>query len=64
MDDALEQELIGAGDLVLMIGSGVGYNLAGVALRLTDRFSDPTAIQRRLAGREPASVCGARGQCS
>ena len=38
LDDALEQELIGAGDLIVMIGSGVGYNMAGVALRLTDRL--------------------------
>ncbi|HET8701424.1 MAG TPA: ketoacyl-ACP synthase III [Nitrococcus sp.] len=41
LDDALEQGLIGAGDLVLMIGSGVGYNLAGVALRLTNQLARP-----------------------
>lgn len=42
LDDALEQGLVGAGDLVMMIGSGIGYNLAGVALRLTDRLVPPT----------------------
>lgn len=41
LDDAIEQGLIGAGDLVVMVGSGVGYNLAGVALRLTDRLTHP-----------------------
>jgi 3-oxoacyl-[acyl-carrier-protein] synthase III len=34
LDDALEQRLVKQGDLVVMVGSGVGYNQAGVALRL------------------------------
>lgn len=38
LDDALEQGLIGVGDLVVMIGSGVGYNMAGVALRLSEHL--------------------------
>ncbi|MDN5871575.1 MAG: ketoacyl-ACP synthase III [Nitrococcus sp.] len=42
LDDAIEQGLIGAGDLLVMIGSGVGYNMAGVALRLTDRLVQRT----------------------
>ncbi|MDN5848143.1 MAG: ketoacyl-ACP synthase III [Nitrococcus sp.] len=39
LDDAIEQGLIGAGDLLVLIGSGVGYNMAGAALRLTDRLA-------------------------
>ena len=34
LDDAIEQRLVKQGDLVVMVGSGVGYNQAGVALRL------------------------------
>jgi 3-oxoacyl-[acyl-carrier-protein] synthase-3 len=34
LDHALEQKKIRSGDLVLMIGSGVGYNQAGVAFRM------------------------------
>jgi 3-oxoacyl-[acyl-carrier-protein] synthase-3 len=33
LDDAVEQGKIHSGDLVCLIGSGVGYNQAGVALR-------------------------------
>lgn len=43
LDDALEHGLIGPGDLVVMVGSGVGYNVAGVALRLTEHL-----VPRRL----------------
>jgi 3-oxoacyl-[acyl-carrier-protein] synthase-3 len=35
LDDAIELGKIRRGDLVVMIGSGVGYNMAGVAFRLT-----------------------------
>jgi 3-oxoacyl-[acyl-carrier-protein] synthase-3 len=35
LDDALEQGKVKTGDLVVMIGSGVGYNQAGVAFRMT-----------------------------
>ncbi len=35
LDDALEQGKVKKGDLVVMIGSGVGYNQAGVAFRMT-----------------------------
>ncbi len=35
LDDALEQGKVKKGDLVVMIGSGVGYNQAGVAIRMT-----------------------------
>ena len=35
LDDAIEQGKVKKGDLVVMIGSGVGYNQAGVALRMT-----------------------------
>lgn len=38
LDDALEQGRTGPGDLVTLVGSGVGYNMAGVALRLDDRL--------------------------
>jgi len=34
LDDAVEQGKIKAGDLVLFIGSGVGYNQAGAAFRM------------------------------
>jgi 3-oxoacyl-[acyl-carrier-protein] synthase-3 len=27
------------GDLVMMVGSGVGYNQAGIALRITDALA-------------------------
>ena len=33
-DDALEQGKAAAGDLVMFVGSGVGYNQAGAAFRL------------------------------
>jgi 3-oxoacyl-[acyl-carrier-protein] synthase-3 len=35
LDDALEQGKIHAGDLVVFIGSGVGYNQAGAAFRMS-----------------------------
>lgn len=35
LDDAIEQGKVKKGDLVVLIGSGVGYNQAGVALRMT-----------------------------
>jgi 3-oxoacyl-[acyl-carrier-protein] synthase-3 len=34
LDDAIEQGKIGSGDLVMFIGSGVGYNQAGAAFRM------------------------------
>jgi 3-oxoacyl-[acyl-carrier-protein] synthase-3 len=34
LDDALEQGRIGSGDLVALVGSGVGYNQAGAAFRM------------------------------
>ncbi len=36
LDDALREKKIKAGDLVVMIGSGVGYNQAGAAFRVPD----------------------------
>jgi 3-oxoacyl-[acyl-carrier-protein] synthase-3 len=33
LDDALQEKKIKAGDLVVMVGSGVGYNQAGAAFR-------------------------------
>jgi 3-oxoacyl-[acyl-carrier-protein] synthase-3 len=38
LHDAIEAGRARAGSLVVLIGSGVGYNQAGVALRLTDRL--------------------------
>ena len=35
LDDAIELGKIKRGDLVVMIGSGVGYNMAAVAFRMT-----------------------------
>lgn len=35
LDDAIEMGKIKRGDLVVMIGSGVGYNMASVAFRMT-----------------------------
>jgi 3-oxoacyl-[acyl-carrier-protein] synthase-3 len=37
LDDALQQKKIQPGDLVVMIGSGVGYNQAGAAFRMPRR---------------------------
>jgi 3-oxoacyl-[acyl-carrier-protein] synthase-3 len=34
LDDALEQGKIDSGDLLAMVGSGVGYNQAGAAFRM------------------------------
>ncbi|MGD8441792.1 MAG: ketoacyl-ACP synthase III [Holophagae bacterium] len=34
LDDAIEQGKIASGDLVALVGSGVGYNQAGVAFRM------------------------------
>jgi len=36
LDDALQEKKIKAGDLVVMVGSGVGYNQAGAAFRVPD----------------------------
>jgi 3-oxoacyl-[acyl-carrier-protein] synthase-3 len=35
LDDAIELGKIKRGDLVVMIGSGVGYNMAATAMRMT-----------------------------
>jgi len=34
LDDALEQGMIATGDLLVLVGSGVGYNQAGAAFRM------------------------------
>ena len=34
LDDALEMGKISSGDLVVFVGSGVGYNQAGAAFRM------------------------------
>ena len=34
LDDAIEQKKIASGDLLVMVGSGVGYNQAGAAFRM------------------------------
>jgi 3-oxoacyl-[acyl-carrier-protein] synthase-3 len=34
LDDAIEKGKVESGDLVVLVGSGVGYNYAGVALRM------------------------------
>ena len=34
LDDAIEQGKISSGDLLVMVGSGVGYNQAGAAFRM------------------------------
>ena len=34
LDDALEQRKIKPGDLVVLVGSGVGYNQAAAAFRM------------------------------
>jgi 3-oxoacyl-[acyl-carrier-protein] synthase-3 len=43
LDDALQQKKMKPGDLVVLVGSGVGYNQAAAAFRL------PT-VERRLFG--------------
>jgi len=34
LDDAIEKGKVNSGDLLTLVGSGVGYNYAGVALRM------------------------------
>jgi 3-oxoacyl-[acyl-carrier-protein] synthase-3 len=34
LDDAIEKGKVKSVDLVVLVGSGVGYNYAGVALRM------------------------------
>jgi len=34
LDDALEKKRVKAGSLLVLVGSGVGYNQAAVALKL------------------------------
>jgi 3-oxoacyl-[acyl-carrier-protein] synthase-3 len=34
LDDAMEKGKVQSGDLVVLVGSGVGYNYAGAALRM------------------------------
>jgi 3-oxoacyl-[acyl-carrier-protein] synthase-3 len=34
LDDALEGGKVSSGDLLVMVGSGVGYNQAGVAFKM------------------------------
>jgi 3-oxoacyl-[acyl-carrier-protein] synthase-3 len=34
LDDALEEGKISSGDLLVLVGSGVGYNQAGAAFRM------------------------------
>ena len=34
LDDAIEQGKLSSGDLLVLVGSGVGYNQAGVAFRM------------------------------
>lgn len=36
LHDAIEQKAVKVGDLVLLVGSGVGHNQAGIAVRLTE----------------------------
>ncbi len=35
LDDAIEKQLVKSGDLVVLVGSGVGYNQAAVSFRMT-----------------------------
>jgi 3-oxoacyl-[acyl-carrier-protein] synthase-3 len=34
LDDAIEKGKVKSGDLLVLVGSGVGYNYAGVAMRM------------------------------
>ena len=36
LDSALQEKKIKPGDLVVLIGSGVGYNQAGIAFRIAE----------------------------
>jgi 3-oxoacyl-[acyl-carrier-protein] synthase-3 len=38
LHDAIESGRAKPGDLLVLVGSGVGYNQAGIALRLTDEL--------------------------
>lgn len=41
LDDAIGSGQVGPGSLVVLVGSGVGFNQAATALRLTDDLRDP-----------------------
>ena len=41
LHDALARERVGPGSLVVLVGSGVGFNQAAIALRLTDAIVRP-----------------------
>ncbi|MEM7606113.1 MAG: ketoacyl-ACP synthase III [Myxococcota bacterium] len=41
LDDAIGRGQVGPGSLVMLVGSGVGYNQASTALRLTNALRDP-----------------------
>ena len=41
LHDAVTRRRVGSGDLVVMVGSGVGYNQCATALRLTDALAVP-----------------------
>jgi 3-oxoacyl-[acyl-carrier-protein] synthase III len=49
LDDAVNARRVSPGDLVVMVGSGVGFNQAAVAVRMTERLarreSSPTACR-------------------
>jgi len=57
--DALQEGRVRAGDLLVMVGSGVGFNQAAVAVRITDALSpfSPAAPRSRDRGgrRAPSS---------
>ena len=42
LHDAVEQKRVKKGDLVVLVGSGVGHNQAGIALRITDSLVGAT----------------------
>jgi 3-oxoacyl-[acyl-carrier-protein] synthase-3 len=44
LDDALAHGRARPGDLVVLVGSGVGYNQAGIALRITDALVRPAVV--------------------
>jgi len=45
LHDAVEQKRVKAGDLVVLVGSGVGHNQAGIAVRITDDLVGAAAVQ-------------------
>ena len=62
LDDALEQGKVKPGDLVVFVGSGVGYNQAGAAFRMAMRRGGVRSVGVQLR-RPPVGSPVGSGRC-